>query len=170
MIDIERILLKLDVNINKDQILVEALNPNNYITYHDPKTNTEVTGWDIKHIIDGYAYEVAQTFNSVLGLQKSKPRFYILRAGVTLGLHIDRGTECSFNFVLTGSSKITFEDREEYYEQALLNTQVMHGIINPQDDRVLYKISVFNQNFETVKQLYEENKVELKQRLSDIHV
>ena len=34
--------------------------------------------------------------------------------------------------------------------QSLLNTQNMHGVINGNEDRLLFKLSIFDESFETV--------------------
>lgn len=148
-------LFHLDIEVDSKKLLEEARSITNYTDYYDPITKRNLEGWGISHIESGYAQFIADIFREELRLD-IRPRFYILEAGTTLPMHVDRGTQCSFNIVVEGTSPITFEEGEFYYKQALLNTQVMHGVFNTVDDRVLYKLSVFDATYEETRSLYEE--------------
>lgn len=156
-------LFHLDLEVDTEQLKAEARALTNYTDYYDPITKRNLEGWGISHIEDGYGKAIADIFKEELQLE-IRPRFYILEAGTTLPMHVDRGTRCSFNIVVDGTSPITFEDGEYHYKQALLNTQVMHGVFNTVDDRVLYKLSVFDATFEQTKALYQqkEDVIQLK--------
>ena len=76
-------------------------------------------------------------------------RFYRLVAGHKLPWHQDRGTQCSFNFVINGSAPCWFKDEydNEYrftYEQSLFNTQAWHSVEASDTDRLLFKVSIFD--------------------------
>jgi|TARA_R100000027_G_scaffold62233_1_gene54218 hypothetical protein len=78
-------------------------------------------------------------------------RFYRLKANTTLPMHIDSGTKCSINFLLNGDgAPVIFESGEYTYKQALLNTSIMHSVINGDKDRILFKISIFELDFDQV--------------------
>jgi len=80
-----------------------------------------------------------------------KPRFYFQDAFSELKMHTDINTLCSVNMVLSDDpSPITFEDGIQYYEQALLNVQVPHAVLNGPNSRILFKISIFDETFEQV--------------------
>jgi len=81
-------------------------------------------------------------------------RFYRLKANSTLPMHIDSGTKCSINFLLNGDgAPVLFESGEYTYKQALLNTSIMHSVINGDKDRILFKISIFELDFNQVSSL-----------------
>ena len=93
---------------------------------------------------------------------------------MTIPMHKDRGTECSFNFILEGTSPIRFEDdvwyipgnhKEETYTKAILNTQVMHGVYDTIDHRILYKISIFDEPYDEVVRRYEKSKERLNNQI-----
>ena len=141
-------LYHLSLEVDTDRLKSEALATTNYSDYYDPISKRNLEGWGISHIESGYGKAIADIFKEELKFE-IRPRFYILEAGTTLPMHVDRGTQCSFNIVVD-------EEGEFYYNQALLNTQVMHGVFNTLDDRVLYKLSVFNSTFEETKARYQD--------------
>lgn len=164
-------LYHFDLEVDTEQLKKEARSVTDYTDYYDPITQRNLEGWGISHIQNGYGKYIAEIFQEELGVE-IRPRFYILEAGTTLPMHVDRGTQCSFNIVVDGTSPITFEDGEYYYKQALLNTQVMHGVFNTIDDRVLYKLSVFDIDFEEAKKRYieKEDVIQLRIDYSKDHV
>ena len=79
-------------------------------------------------------------------------RFYRLKANTTLPMHIDSGTKCSINFLLNDDgAPVIFESGEYIYKQALLNTSIMHGVVNGDKDRIIFKISIFESTYDEVK-------------------
>lgn len=151
-----------------DSILEQAKLEEGYKSYYDTKNKHHINGWDQKHIDSGPAYEYSKIIQDILELKDVRPRFYIQHTGMTIPMHKDRGTQCSFNFILEGTSPITFEYGEEYYQKAILNTQSMHAVYNTIDDRVLYKISIFDQSYDEVVKRYNRLKEELKNTLNNI--
>jgi len=146
-------------------ILEQAKNSSGYKSYYDTKNDRYIDGWDQKHIDDGSALLYSNIIKDVLDLNDVRPRFYIQHKGMTIPMHKDRGTECSFNFILEGTSPIKFEDKEEVYKKAILNTQVMHGVYDTIDDRILYKISIFDETYNEVVKRYEESKERLNNQI-----
>lgn len=79
------------------------------------------------------------------------PRFYFQDAFSELKMHTDINTLCSVNMVLSDDpAPITFEDGVQFYEQALLNVQIPHAVVNGPNARILFKISIFNETFDQV--------------------
>jgi hypothetical protein len=114
-------------------------------TYKDPRYN--VPNFKVaRGITFPYADELCNLFNIT-----ARPRFYTVDPNSELGQHIDHGTTCSINILLSdNSAPVNFEGKEYTYKQCLLNTQKMHGVINGADERVLFKLSIFDEDFETV--------------------
>jgi len=79
------------------------------------------------------------------------PRFYFHGPFYTLPMHVDNGTTCSLNFMLSDDpAPISFEDEDIVYHQALLNTTLPHAVCNGSHERILLKISIFDKSFEEV--------------------
>ena len=142
-------LYKFEFNFDKERLLIEAKDPNGYVSFIDPKTGNVLDQWLIKRIDSGYGKELSDYFQLLLQT-RIKPRFYNQKAGFDLPFHKDRGTQCSINFVLTGKDMISFKDFDEYYEVALLDTQTEHAVLNTTEDRLLFKLSIPDMSFKDV--------------------
>ena len=102
-------------------------------------------------LVTNYCKNFAEEYN-IPG--KVDGRFYRLKANTFLTWHIDSGTTCSVNFLLSGkTAPITFRSGKYHYKQALLNTTVEHCVQNGSEDRILFKISIFEKSFEDVAAL-----------------
>jgi len=107
--------------------------------------------WKIAHAeVDEYTKYLCDYFDI-----NAKPRFYMLKANQVLPHHIDNDTECAINFILSDdAAPITFQatDNTYHYRTALLNTSLWHGVWNGPKDRILFKLSIFDEPFEIVKE------------------
>lgn len=150
-------LYHINFPVSKELLLDEAMSFDDYQPYHDAKNNRYLDDWLQKHVTEGLAWDLAQKYKTDLDLGDIRPRYYIQKSGFTLPWHKDRGTECSFNFVLDGTSSISFRDGDFYYESAILNTQVEHAVFQTEKDtdRVLLKFSVFDLSFDEVVKRYQ---------------
>lgn len=145
-------LIDFELDFDRKKLLEEANDPSGYETFVDPKTKLSIEGWFIKKIGKGYGLEISNFFKKYFQLKDCRPRFYIQEPGVNINFHIDRGTLCSFNFLLSDTpDPITFRSGEVFYTTALLNTSVEHAVLATKNKRILYKISVFDKTFEEVK-------------------
>lgn len=126
-----------------------------------PYTDTRYPGmqldnWHIGHYTDDHIEKVMSDFKI-----KGKPRFYWTAPNSVIPEHIDNGTQCSLNFILSDDpAPITFGDVEVFYEQALLNTRVPHSVNNLNSERILLKISIFDESYESLS-----SRIEYKQIL-----
>jgi hypothetical protein len=85
-----------------------------------------------------------------------RPRFYWLEPNAVIPEHVDNGTQCSINLIITeDAAPITIDGTEYHYRQALLNTTVPHSVQNSDKERIMLKISIFD---ETYQQLVERIK------------
>jgi len=145
-------LFELQVNIDIRKLLREANDLTDFYNFIDPLHKNSVNGWKIKHIKHGYGFELSAFIADKFKLGVCKPRFYRQEAGITIPYHTDRGTLCSFNFLLSENlDAISFKEGDVVYKNALLNTQAMHAVISPKSERILYKISVFEKSYDFVK-------------------
>ena len=102
-------------------------------------------------LVTDYCKDFAEKYN-IPG--KVDGRFYRLKANTILPWHIDSGTTCSVNFLLSGkTAPVIFRSGMYHYKQALLNTTVEHSVRNGPEDRILFKISIFEKSFEDVAAL-----------------
>lgn len=120
----------------------------NFAGYSDPRTDGDLDHWQIARLeIFDYAQEICDTFK----IQNGRPRFYILKADTTLGMHTDYNTTCSLNICLSDdNAPVKFNDNTYTYKTAILNTSNNHGVVNGPNDRRLFKISIFDQTYEEV--------------------
>ena len=66
---------------------------------------------------------------------------------------------CSINYVLSNTDdKVTFKSFEESYRCALLNVQEEHSVTNLKEDRLLFKVSIFDKTYNEVLQILKTKK------------
>lgn len=138
-----------EFKLNK-KILLDEWNKvkNNLKEYNDERMKESTSNWKIvRHKFD-YADELSNIFNV-----NARPRFYILDANTTLAQHTDLGTLCSLNFILNNNTApINFDGTTIHYKNALIDTTKLHGVVNNDKDRLLFKMSIFNESFDEVKE------------------
>lgn len=145
-------IVEFDFDYDKERLLAEANDLTGYNPFIDPLDGKVFDKWLIKRIETGYAQELSQQFSDMFGLQDCRPRFYIQKPGFALGFHKDRGTLCSFNFLLSDNlDVINFRGYNLFYRTALLDTQTEHAVLEVTSDRILFKLSVFDKTFEEIK-------------------
>lgn len=147
-------LIEFEIDFDKEKLLEEANDLTGYKEFIDPKFNIPIKGWMIKTVNSGYALEISNFFKEYFNIKDGKPRFYILDSSFGLPFHIDRGTLCSFNFLLSENpDPISFRYGKVYYKNALLNTTIEHAVLPTTNKRILFKISIFDKNFDEIKNI-----------------
>jgi hypothetical protein len=97
-------------------------------------------------LYDPYISQVMKDFEIV-----AKPKFYYQSPNYYLPMHVDNGTQCSLNFIISeDAAPIIFEEGEFFYKQCLLNTQVKHSVLNLNKERILLKLSIFDKTYNDV--------------------
>lgn len=140
-------LIHLNYPLDRKRILEEANEAKkSAVPYGDdprwPGKTLDV--WLISRFNSPYALEIIKDFEI-----EGKPRFYWLEPNAYLPEHVDNGTTCSINFVLSDNpAPVTFGDKNYFYSQVLLNTSLMHSVKNGPDERILFKISIFNESYQ----------------------
>jgi hypothetical protein len=100
--------------------------------------------WHIGRYTDEHIEQVMEDFEIA-----GKPRFYWLEPFAKIPEHVDNGTQCSINLILTDTpAPITIEGKEYTYQQALLNTTLPHAVLNGPVERVMLKISIVDETYE----------------------
>jgi hypothetical protein len=140
--------LHLNYKIDKQLLLKEAQAVKNLATgYTDSRyPDLKMDDWLVGHHSSEYVEQVMRDFGI-----KGKPRFYWLQPYAVIPEHVDNGTLCGLNFILTDqASPITFGDKDYFYEAILVNTSLPHSVINNEHERIMFKISIFDETFEQV--------------------
>jgi len=83
------------------------------------------------------------------------PRFLKIKANTSLFPHIDNKTKCSINFLLDDyKDPIVFgifpPYKKFYYKSAIIDTSKFHSVKATNYDRKIFKISIFQESFETI--------------------
>lgn len=141
-------IIHLNYKVDKQRLLKEAANlKKDAVGYTDSRyPDLKLDDWLINHHSSDYVDQIKKDF----GIE-GKPRFYWLRPHAVIPEHVDNGTLCGLNFILTDhASPITFGDKDYYYESILVNTTVPHSVKNNEHERIMLKISIFNETFEQV--------------------
>lgn len=137
----------LDYPLDRQRLKDEAdLMKSCAIPYTDPRYNQTLDSWLICKHSSVYAQKIMNDFGV-----RGKPRFYWLSPYTVLPEHVDNGTTCSINFVLSDeAAPVTIGGVDYFYTQALLNTSVPHSVTNGASERVLFKISLFDITYEEI--------------------
>jgi len=139
-------LIHLNYRVDKSVLLKEAEQAkDNAVGYTDPRyPGQQHNGWLIGHHTSDYIKQIMDD----LGID-GKPRFYWLMPDEQIPEHVDNGTKCSVNIVLTDhAAPITIEGKDYEYQTVLLNTQVPHSVQNNSHERIMLKISIFDETYE----------------------
>lgn len=140
-------LLHLEYDLDKQLLLEQAKEAKQFSKpYTDSRyPDLQLDDWHIGHYTSPYIEKIISDF-SVQG----KARFYWLEPRAFIPEHVDNGTLCSLNFILTGNAPITIGGKDYEYESVLLNTTIPHSVTNNDQERIMLKISIFNETFEEV--------------------
>lgn len=117
-----------------------------FVPYEDPRGKLDE--WKIARNIE---FDYASELNSFFGIE-AKPRFYVLKPHCVLPEHRDLGTECSINILLNDDepAPVHFGEQEYRYTQCLLNTQNLHSVTNGARERILFKLSIFDESYSEI--------------------
>jgi hypothetical protein len=141
---------------DKKRLKSEALTSEGYEPYYDPVSKRHISVWKISKDIGKYGSEISQEFEHLLECSVS-PRYYLLQKGVTLPFHKDRGTRCCINFVLSDArDPIEFKTGKYSYECALVNVQEDHQVTAAAEDRILFKLSIFDIDYDEARKMLDD--------------
>jgi len=142
----DNVLIQLNYPIDNFVLLESA---NKARAYSEPYTDSRypelsLDNWHIGKYTDNHIQKVIDDFEV-----DGKPRFYWLEPYAKIPEHVDNGTKCSINLILTDTpAPILVEGTEYFYQQALLNTTIPHAVFNGPVERIMLKISIFDETFE----------------------
>ncbi len=111
-------------------------------------------------------HKVLNQIKAITGIENISPRFYKQHADTEVPMHIDLGTKCCINIVLSDNfGPVYYEDTGYYtYECGLLKTTIMHRVPPYPEERIILKYSIFDYEYEYVckKFLASENDMSTK--------
>lgn len=139
-------LIHLNYTVDKETLLKEAIqSKDNAVAYTDSRyPDMRLDDWLINHYNSQNIIKIMNDLE-VTG----KPRYYYLQPHAHIPEHVDNGTKCSINIILTEhAAPITFGDKDYYYDTILLNTTLPHSVTNNEHERIMLKISIFDESYE----------------------
>jgi hypothetical protein len=139
---------EINIPFDKQQLLAEANLIKQYASgYTDNRyPNLNLSKWLIRKHSSEYISNLIK-FLEVDG----DPRFYWLEPNAIIPEHVDNGTKCSINFILTDTpAPVTILGENFTYTVGVLDTTKRHGVKNGPVERILFKISIFNEDYESV--------------------
>jgi hypothetical protein len=115
--------------------------------YSDKRYTDSHPDWTILRLEPDYFSQIFQD----LGVSGA-PRFYLLKPFAKIPPHIDDKTLCSVNFILGDKdpAPICIDGIDYNYTQAVLDTQRIHQVMNAGKQRLLFKISVFDESYSSI--------------------
>ena len=147
---IEEALININYPFDLDYLLNLYLSlKDNALIYNDERYGI-INNWNIIKIEhDDYIENLKKN----LGIDNARARFYILKSYAYLPEHVDNNTKCSINVILSEKNiaPVTINGKNYFYTQCLLNTQSRHGVKNGSEERLLFKLSIFDLEFYEVK-------------------
>ena len=141
-------LILLNYPIDKDQVLLDCEDlrkkSRSYTDYRMKGKNVE--NWTIIKYSNSYIEKIINDFEV-----EASPRIYFLKPFAFIPDHVDNSTKCSINFILSEKpAPIKIEKKHYSYTQALLDTTKTHSVLNGKEERILLKLSIFNETFENI--------------------
>ena len=139
-------LIHLSYKVDKAQLLKEAEEAKQSArAYTDSRyPDMKLDDWLIGHYTSPYIEQIMQDLHI-----EGRPRFYWLMPHAVIPEHVDNGTQCSINIVLTDyAAPITIGNEQYEYQTVLLNTQIPHSVTNNEHERIMLKISIFDETYE----------------------
>ena len=143
---------QISYQVNQYKLLAELDHfRTDFIMYSDPK-HGDVNGWEVLRETEQTIVmkEQRESFLDQFNITcESRARYYILKPDLYLPPHIDFNTTCAVNFILSGGeSPVSYESGEYIYDNAVLDTTKLHWVQNSGSPRILFKISIFDMDYE----------------------
>ena len=143
-----------DLDIAKMKEIAEATYPSASFYTDDRFPDADFSWWKIGKCEHPELQKIADDF----GIE-CDARFYWQDPHSYLPPHIDNGTQCSLNFVLSDDpTPVTVEGLDYYYTAAILNTTLMHSVQTGNNPRLILKFSIFNKSIESIGYKYKYGK------------
>ena len=148
------ILVDYDLDIQRMKEIAEEAYPSATFYTDDRFPDADFSWWKIGK----YEHPDLQKIADDFGIE-CNARFYWQEPHSYLPPHVDNGTQCSLNFVLSDDpAPVNIEGIDYYYKAAFLNTSLMHSVKTGNKPRLLLKFSIFNKSIEDIGYKYKYGK------------
>ena len=151
--NIPKNLLRINYDLDYEYLLDRAYKAERKQFYHHGRKEERIEGYTYSHYKDeSLKYLVSKYGLDIKG--KYNMKFVYIAPNTILDWHTDWGTKCAFNWILNDNEAcIQYKnDRPYVYKSAIINTSAEHKVENINKERILFKISVFEQDYlETCK-------------------
>ena len=139
---------EIDIPFDKEKLLNEA---NIVKSFAKGYTDDRYPGMELdKWLMLRHTNDYIKSLMRAIGVE-GKPRFYWLEPNAVIPEHVDNGTLCAVNFVLTENpAPVNFSGEKYTYKVGVLDTTKPHSVVNGPEERILFKISIVNEDYETV--------------------
>lgn len=97
-------------------------------------------------------YHIIEHLKGVFGLEgRWNSKFVFLQPGLNLDWHRDKRTKCAINWLVSlDTAPIYFRDKAYKYHSAILDVSKEHRIDILEGERILFKISCFDQEYKEI--------------------
>jgi len=101
-------------------------------------------------------YNVLDQIKSITGIENISPRFYKQEKNTEVPMHIDLGTKCCINIVLSDDfGPVRYEKSGNHlYTCAILDTTIRHCVLAYPEERIILKYSIFDYGYEYVSKKF----------------
>lgn len=100
---------------------------------------------------EDFEFDYADLLMDYFGV-KGEAKYYTVKKGSDFDLHVDTLPLCSINVLLSGNPAPVYIGGKNYlYRNCVLNIKQPHGVFMNDEERILFKISIFDYTFEEVK-------------------
>jgi len=142
------------IEYDKDLILQEC-DEASYEPYFDPLGGKSLDYWMICKDVGPYTNEINRRMSKILDVQ-CHPRYYILKDKCEVPWHVDRGTKCAINMILSTDQDPIWFRRDgtitsHSYSFSLIDVQTEHRVEAVTEPRKLFKMSMFDIDFVKAK-------------------
>lgn len=106
---------------------------------------------------DPYVMKLIRQFRRLLKHKTLEAAMYWQKPNSLVHAHIDPKCPCAINYVLSGTDSVLYYlDYGEYkYKIALLDTSIMHGIRGGNEERILFKIPIWDRTYKQVREVFD---------------
>jgi len=101
---------------------------------------------------EGFEFDYAKELMDFFEID-GEAKYYTLKKDCEFDLHVDTLPKCSVNVLVSENPAPVFIGGKNYlYHNCVLNVKKPHGVFKNTEDRILFKISIFNNTYEEVRQ------------------
>ena len=139
-----------DFNFDKQKLLQQyEKNLQNSKNFNDDGLPVSIPKLQLQ---EDFEFDYAQELMVFFGIT-GEAKYYTVKKDCDFDLHVDTLPQCSINVLVSDNPAPVFIGGKNYmYQNCVLNVKKPHGVFTNDENRILFKISIFEHTFEEVKQ------------------